>query len=297
MTTISYRDGVMVGDGRMSLGDMIIKEDTTKVFWVNNHLVGVCGRARAISTFVTWLQKMTDYHIVNQEVGALVDLVPPTLEDDDGWTALVVTPNKQVLMYEGNTPIDMGTDIPMSIGSGSVFALAAMDAGANAEEAVKVAMKRDVYSGGTITIVQLEDEPEMIDKEKAMSMTKEELVAALFPEEVDNVDVTVSTAKLTSDETIVYIKKWDIDETIVLYRETDEERYYFEALGQELEDAEVTFSAGDMRDGCGFEKQELVSICAKMGLDVKSKDTYEKLTDKISKEVQRAIKDYEQSNM
>ena len=42
-------------------------------------------------------------------------------------------------MYEGNTPIDMGLDVPMSVGSGSCFALAAMKAGVSAEEAVKVA--------------------------------------------------------------------------------------------------------------------------------------------------------------
>ena len=89
MTTISYKDGIMCSDGRMSLGDMIIKDDTQKVFWVNNHLVGVCGRAREINTFVTWLQKMTDYYIVNQEVGELVDLVPPALEDDEGYSALL----------------------------------------------------------------------------------------------------------------------------------------------------------------------------------------------------------------
>ena len=172
MTTIAYKNGIMVSDGRMSLGDMIIKDDTEKVFWVNNHLVGVCGRARAINTFVTWLQKMTDYHIVNQEVGELVDLVPPALEDDEGYSALVVTPSRQVLMYEGNTPIDMGLDVPMSVGSGSCFALASMKTGASAEEAVKVACELDVYSGGEITVVQLEDEHEPLTGEIEENLSK-----------------------------------------------------------------------------------------------------------------------------
>lgn len=295
MTTVAYKNGVLAADGRMSLGDMIIKEDTVKVFWVNNHLVGVCGRARAISTFVTWLQKMTDYHIVNQEVGALVDLVPPTLEDDDGWTALVVTPNKQVLMYEGNTPIEMGVDVPMSIGSGSVFALAAMDAGANAEEAVKVAMKRDVFSGGTVTVVQLEEEPEMIDKEKALSMTKEELVAALFPDEEAEQE-SVTSVSVEPEDKLIYIKKWDVDETIQLYKSN---LYYgFEVEGIEFNtEGLIEDSLYGFKEYADFDKQDLISICTKMGLDVKSKDTYKKLTDKISKEVHRAIKDYEQSNM
>lgn len=183
MTTISYKDGVLSGDGRMSLGDMIIKEDTQKTYWINNHLVGVCGRARAINTFVTWLQKHTDYHLVNQEVGDLVDLIPPVLDDDDGYTALVITPSRQVLMYEGGVPIDMGVDVPMSIGSGSGFALAAMKSGVSAEDAVKIACELDVFSGGIITKVQLEEEPQELTREVAESMSKEDLLVAMFGEE------------------------------------------------------------------------------------------------------------------
>jgi hypothetical protein len=39
---------------------------------------------------------------------------------------------------------------PDAIGSGSAFALAAMDMGASAEEAVHAAMKRDIYTGGKV---------------------------------------------------------------------------------------------------------------------------------------------------
>lgn len=298
MTTIVYDNGVMASDGKMTLGDMVIKLDTEKVFWINNHLVGICGRARAISTFVSWLQKMTDYHIVNQEVGDLVDLVPPVLEDDDGYTALVVTPNRQVLMYEGNTPIDMGNDISMSVGSGSAFALAAMKAGASAEEAVKIACELDVYSGGEITVVKFEDEPQQITREVADEMTKEQLIEAMFgPKEQEIVDKTPESYTVQSE--LVYIKKWDINDTIVLYKYTPDESgtgYWFEVDGCELENAEVEFTCADMREGCGFEKQELISICARMGIDIKSKDTYEQLVKKISKEVQSAVAEYELDN-
>lgn len=296
MTSIAVRDGVMVSDGRVTLGDTVIKDDMVKVFWVNNHLVGGAGRARSISTFVHWLQKQTDFNIVSSEVGDLVDLVPPVLDDDDGFSALVLTPTKQVLLYDGNIPIDLGNDVYTSIGSGSVYCLAAMDAGASAEEAVKVAMKRDVFSGGTITTVQLEEEPEMIDKEKALSMSHEELVSYFFPEEYGDVSVEEQEIVVNAEpeDELLYIKKWDIDETILLYKV--KEGYGFEVEGVEF-NANYKLEVEDMKLYAGFEKQELISICAKMGLDLKSKDTYEKLTDKISKEVQRVIKDYEQSNM
>ncbi|MEE4626600.1 hypothetical protein V2K62_03170 [Pseudomonas alliivorans] len=45
-----------------------------------------------------------------------------------------------------------------AIGSGSAYALAAMDMGASAEEAVKAAMKRDIYTGGTVRTVVIGEE-------------------------------------------------------------------------------------------------------------------------------------------
>lgn len=272
MTTIAYKNGVMVSDGRMSLGDMIIKDDTQKVFWVNNHLVGVCGMARAINTFVTWLQKMTDYHIVNQEVGELVDLVPPALEDDEGYSALVVTPSRQVLMYEGNTPIDMGLDVPMSVGSGSCFALASMKTGASAEEAVKVACELDVYSGGEITVVQLEDEPEPLTREIAENLSKDELINMMFGEEGGTEDL--------EDTSLVYC--WT--DGIALLKEGDE--YVLDCDGVEYTVGAYTFTEYNKSD---LEIDEVRSICADMQIEYVKSNTQQQLIQKIFKEVKSKI--------
>lgn len=272
MTTISYKDGIMVSDGRMSLGDMIIKDDTQKVFWVNNHLVGVCGRARAINTFVTWLQKMTDYHIVNQEVGELVDLVPPALEDDEGYSALVVTPSRQVLMYEGNTPIDMGLDVPMSVGSGSCFALAAMKAGNSAEEAVKVACELDVYSGGEITVVQLEEESEPLTREVAENLSKDELLNMMFGEEEQSENI--------EDQLLIY--RWT--DGIALLKEDDE--YIFDSYGFEYTVGAYTFSEYTKND---MDVNELRDICDDMQITYSKSNTQHQLISKIFKEVKSKI--------
>lgn len=283
MTTISYKDGIMCSDGRMSLGDMIIKDDTQKVFWVNNHLVGVCGRARAINTFVTWLQKMTDYHIVNQEVGELVDLVPPALEDDEGYSALVVTPSRQVLMYEGNTPIDMGLDVPMSVGSGSCFALAAMKAGNSAEEAVKVACELDVYSGGEITVVQLEDEPEPLTREIAENLSKEELLNMMFGDEdteLANTKETSSDVDINHEECLNHIYSWT--DTIVLWQEKDTQEYLFEVDGIEYSVGAYTFTEYNRAD---MDIDEVRSICEDMQVTYSKSNTQQQLIQKIFKEV------------
>ena len=287
MTTIAYKDGIMCSDGRMSLGDMIIKDDTQKVFWVNNHLVGVCGRARAINTFVTWLQKMTDYHIVNQEVGELVDLVPPALEDDEGYSALVVTPSRQVLMYEGNTPIDMGLDVPMSVGSGSCFALAAMKAGNSAEEAVKVACELDVYSGGEITVVQLEDEPEPLTREVAENLSKDELLNMMFGEEgveSANTKETSSDVDINHEECLNHIYSWT--DTIVLWQEKDTQEYLFEVDGIEYSVGAYTFTEYNRAD---MDIDEVRSICEDMQVTYSKSNTQPQLISKIFKEVKSKI--------
>ncbi|MNJ79145.1 hypothetical protein D3C77_770710 [compost metagenome] len=44
---------------------------------------------------------------------------------------------------------------PDAIGSGAPYALAAMDMGASAEDAVRAAMKRDIYTGGKIRTLRI----------------------------------------------------------------------------------------------------------------------------------------------
>lgn len=291
MTTIAVKDGIMVGDGRCSLGSTVIKDDMVKVFWINNHLMGGAGRARSISTFAQWLQKHTDYTIVNQEVGDLVDLIPPVLQDDEEFTALVLTPDKQVLMYDGNVALNLGHDVPASIGSGSVFALAAMDAGASAEEAVKIAMKRDVYSGGEITVVQLEDEPEPLTREVAENLSKDELINMMFGEEATEVVATkedfVNGNNDDDDDNahnLTLIHPWT--DTIVLWKEKDTQEYLFEVDGIEYSVGAYTFTEYNKND---MDIEEVRDICDDMSIDYVKSNTQQQLIQKVFKEVKSKI--------
>lgn len=283
MTSIAVKDGIMVSDGRVTLGDTVIKDDMVKVFWVNNHLVGGAGRARSISTFVHWLQKQTDYTIVSNEVGDLVDLVPPVLEDDEGFSALVLTPTKQVLLYDGNIPIDLGKDVYTSIGSGSVYCLAAMDAGASAEDAVKIAMKRDVYSGGEITVVQLEEEPEPLTREVAENLSKDELINMMFGEEdteLANTKETSSDVDINHEDCLKHIYSWT--DTIVLWQEKDTQEYLFEVDGIEYSVGAYTFTEYNRAD---MDIEEVRSICEDMQVTYSKSNTQQHLIQKIFKEV------------
>lgn len=283
MTTIAVKDGIMVGDGRCSLGSTVIKDDMVKVFWINNHLMGGAGRARSISTFAQWLQKHTDYTIVNQEVGDLVDLIPPVLQDDEEFTAIVLTPDKQVLMYDGNVALNLGHDVPASIGSGSVFAIAAMDASASAEDAVKIAMKRDVYSGGEITVVQLEEEPEPLTREVAENLSKDELINMMFGEEdteLANTKETSSDVDINHEDCLKHIYSWT--DTIVLWQEKDTQEYLFEVDGIEYSVGAYTFTEYNRAD---MDIEEVRSICEDMQVTYSKSNTQQQLIQKIFKEV------------
>lgn len=289
MTTIAVKDGIMVGDGRCSLGSTVIKDDMVKVFWINNHLMGGAGRARSISTFAQWLQKHTDYTIVNQEVGDLVDLIPPVLQDDEEFTALVLTPDKQVLMYDGNVALNLGQDVPASIGSGSVFAIAAMDAGVSAEDAVKIAMKRDVYSGGEITVVQLEEEHEPLTREVAENLSKDELINLMFGDEQEEVDDLVIKETTTNsgngyDENFDLIYSWNDD--IGLWKGEDTQGYLFEVDGIEYSVGAYTFTEYNKAD---MDIDEVRSICDDMSIDYVKSNTQQQLIQKIFKEVKSKI--------
>jgi ATP-dependent protease HslVU (ClpYQ) peptidase subunit len=287
LTTIAVKDGIMVGDGRCSLGSTVIKDDMVKVFWINNHLMGGAGRARSISTFAQWLQKHTDYTIVNQEVGDLVDLIPPVLQDDEEFTALVLTPDKQVLMYDGNVALNLGHDVPASIGSGSVFAIAAMDASASAEDAVKIAMKRDVYSGGEITVVQLEEEPEPLTREVAENLSKDELINMMFGEEdteLANTKETSSDVDFNHEDCLKHIYSWT--DTIVLWQEKDTQEYLFEVDGIEYSVGAYTFTEYNRAD---MDIEEVRSICEDMQITYSKSNTQQQLIQKIFKEVKSKI--------
>lgn len=281
MTTIAVKDGIMVGDGRCSLGSTVIKDDMVKVFWINNHLMGGAGRARSISAFAQWLQKHTDYTIVNQEVGDLVDLIPPVLQDDEEFTALVLTPDKQVLVYDGNVALNLGQDVPASIGSGSVFALAAMDAGSSAEDAVKIAMKRDVYSGGEITVVQLEEEPEPLTREVAENLSKEELLTVLFGDEQEEID-RVETVSDGNEPKLYH--SWT--DSVVLLFDEQENEYIFDVNGIEYTvgaSAFVEYSKNDM------DTEEVRNICDNMQIKYAKSNTQSQLISRIFKEVKSKI--------
>ena len=140
MTTIAYKDGIVAVDSRMTQNGIIINDDFNKIIVREGATFAFSGHPvdfeLAIEAF------LSNYKTENLIIGGIVfylgDVYIIGCDEEEGfWKE----------KFDANTPY--------ASGSGKTYALTAMDMGASAKEAVKMAIKRDVYSGGKIKTAKL----------------------------------------------------------------------------------------------------------------------------------------------
>jgi ATP-dependent protease HslVU (ClpYQ) peptidase subunit len=140
MTTIACDGRSMAGDGLITENDHVCQRDYPKVRRLSDgRIVGLCGNSFNWDAFAAWLEK---------EEGD-----PPKM--DEGIGVLVLCADGSLWQYNehGRRFLEAA---PCAIGSGQRFALAAMDFGKSASEAVEYACSRDIFSGGQITELSLD---------------------------------------------------------------------------------------------------------------------------------------------
>ena len=131
MTTIAYRNGVMACDSQISGGFVSTCPD--KVI-VGKCLVGFSGDYAAGYQGALYLAGESQER--------------PDYGDDD--TEYIVVDRKRIWIADSRLRLAPIGDKFWSIGSGCAAAMAAMYMGASAEDAVKIAIKVDEYSGGKV---------------------------------------------------------------------------------------------------------------------------------------------------
>lgn len=142
MTTIAYKDGVIAYDGRQTRNDRIVSDTAQKcqvVDGVSFFLSGaVCDEKALIAAYFG-----TPSAVPVECSGYAVDCGRLLMVGHDDKTGIW----KQ----------DLDLASPDAIGSGCAYAIAAMDMGASAEDAVRAAMKRDIYTGGIVRTVTINE--------------------------------------------------------------------------------------------------------------------------------------------
>lgn len=183
MTTIVVTKNKMVSDGQVSYGDRIDAYDFKKIRKINGCLVGGAGRLSSVLAFFDWFEEYTSSSLLKSSAPEVNILIPEGIDDED-FTGVVLFSDGDVLLYEGGKRCYPAFSKDYyAIGSGASFAIAALDAGASAEQALEIAKKRDISTGGETFVEELseEDHFELPTREQALEMSKEELVTLLFP--------------------------------------------------------------------------------------------------------------------
>ena len=136
----------MASDTMLTMGDEKAY-GASKMFHTLKFLVGVAGAASNIIPFRDWLLSHEDNCYFASELHRFWGSIP---DFGDGFTAILVS-DDGVIWNCGSTFPPMTIYRPFeSIGSGSNFAMAAMECGKSAADAVSVACKYDVFSGGEV---------------------------------------------------------------------------------------------------------------------------------------------------
>ena len=139
MTTIAYKDGIIAYDSRATRGDIIDSDDVRKAIKINGVTFILSGRQDHIDAIKrAWF---------DDEAGKDIDAYGLVI-DEKGF------------LWECNydkalIKIKFDYDSVCAFGTGCLHALTAMDMGATAAEAVKMAIKRDVYTGGKVRTIKL----------------------------------------------------------------------------------------------------------------------------------------------
>lgn len=146
MTTVAFRDGVMACDSRYSetsVGGTRGPKVFRKKIGKREVLIGIAGDVFAAMLFVDW------YGTSN------ADLYKTLTEMTEDSFGILIWDGKRLL--EANhycRPCELGEPY-YALGSGGVHAITAMDCGKTAIQAVQMAIKRDIHSGGRIVSMKL----------------------------------------------------------------------------------------------------------------------------------------------
>ncbi len=240
MTTICWRDGILACDSRMTAGDTIMSDQCDKIIEItdgagNPMLIAGSGHLDDIAAFAFWVK------------GGCVVKEKPDL-DQDSFAALFVNHDglcfKHMGKHKFGLPIRQGEYT--AIGTGRDFALAAMDSGRNAVEAVNVAIGRDPFSGGEVRAAQMsggqiQRSPKFTSYPRMLEPIEQVLKNAL-PEERERIIAAHKYAKdITKAREIQ--KTFESGELNVASTLQEPEQSIRESQGQEASDQDVRCDA------------------------------------------------------
>lgn len=138
MTIIVYKDGVMASDSQISSNDWHYGWSEKTARNLRGDLLGASGDQG-------FMVRMLQWFLAGEKTS------PPSARDGDKhYDCMIVRSKSQQILTLSDTTFCPLENASHAIGSGRTFALGAMEHGASAVDAVKTAIKFDLYCGGEI---------------------------------------------------------------------------------------------------------------------------------------------------
>lgn len=140
MTTIAYKDGILAYDSRRTIGDMISTDTANKLVVKGGAEFVMAGATADIPLLIDWA--------LGEQLSGSVDACGLMVQ---GKSLYMLGFSKAEGPFKAK--VDMNNVYAM--GSGLEYAIGAMDMGADAIQAVKIACGRDLYSGGKVRHIKV----------------------------------------------------------------------------------------------------------------------------------------------
>lgn len=245
MTTVVINDNKVFCDSQATAGSMITDYDVQKAVNLGTCIVVGAGRWSHVLKFQDWVAECVMAQIAQQEHPYVNINMPEEMVDDDFMGAILYQ-DGVVELFEGCKD-SYETSQPVFLGSGGAFAAGAIKGGANGVAAVEAAIHLDPYSGGEVKVEEFAEGKRQITKEELASMSKEDILKTLYPDEQPVVKETpieaeerlkevVETLTAAEDEQVIEITNGD--NYFLLYYRYDEEDEVVE-LELQTEDEEL----------------------------------------------------------
>ena len=270
MTTVVINDNKVFCDSQATAGSMITDHDVQKAVNLGTCIVVGAGRWSHVLKFQDWVAECVMAQIAQQEHPYVNINMPEEMVDDDFMGAILYQ-DGVVELFEGCKD-SYETSQPVFLGSGAAFAAGAIKGGASGVAAVKAAIHLDPYSGGEVKVEEFAEGKRQITKEELASMSKEDILKTLYPEEQPVVKETpvaaeerlkevVETLTAAEDEQVVEVTNGG--NYFLLYYRYDEEDEVVELELQTEDEELIVISKYALED---YERSFLLNLAKGLGV-------------------------------
>ena len=145
MTAIAWDGRYLASDSLVCYGSSRGSAPFKKIRTCDGVAYALTGSSALFEPMITWIQ--SGAHPSDK----------PICSDEHAKTLLLVFRDNRCFGYRADLPYPDEFSAPDAWGVGADFAIGAMEAGKNAVEAVEIAIRREVYTGGPVEFIDLHE--------------------------------------------------------------------------------------------------------------------------------------------